>query len=205
MEIKTVQSKEKLKEIFNFLSRLFYEDAKEYNEHYYIMSERFKEMSIQFEKGNELLLLYIEENGEIIASLTSKGMDIKSKKITLGIIGVTKKYRQRGYAEILIKEFEKICKIKEILHIDLGARFRACSLYKKMGYTPSLMVQVFDFETIENVRKVNRYNLKEKSSYQEDTYGFIFFDIPDINEKYIKCFENSLSTTHVQFIFEKDL
>lgn len=50
MEIKAVETKEKLKEVFVFLSRLFFEDAKEYNEHYYTMSERFTEMSHQFEK-----------------------------------------------------------------------------------------------------------------------------------------------------------
>lgn len=50
MEIKVVETKEKLKEVFVFLSRLFFEDAKEYNEHYYTMCERFTEMSHQFEK-----------------------------------------------------------------------------------------------------------------------------------------------------------
>ena len=57
MEIKVVETKEKLKEVFIFLSRLFFEDAKEYNEHYYTMSERFTEMSHQFEKDNELIIV----------------------------------------------------------------------------------------------------------------------------------------------------
>lgn len=61
MEIKVVETKEKLRKVFIFLSKIFFEDAKEHNEHYYTMSERFTEMSNQFEKDNELLL-YIEEN-----------------------------------------------------------------------------------------------------------------------------------------------
>lgn len=204
MEIKTIQTKEKLKEVFNFLSKLFYEEAKEYNEHYYTMSERFTEMSEQFEKDNELLL-YIEEDGKIVAGLTSKGMDKEKKKITLGVMGVAQDYRRKGYAKFLITEFEKRCKEKEILHIDLGARFRACPLYMAMEYRVSLMVQVFDFETIEDVKNANNFNLKEGFSWQGDTYGFVFFDVPQVDEKYIKNFENKVNTAHAQFIFEKDL
>lgn len=204
MKIKVVETKEKLKEVFVFLSRLFFEDAKEYNEHYYTMSERFTEMSHQFEKDNELLL-YIEENRKIVAAITAKNMDTEKKKITLGIIGVSKEYRRKGYAKILIKEFENTCKKKNIIHIDLGARFRACPLYIKMGYKPSLMIQVFDFATIQDIRKVNTFNLKEKSSWQGDIYGFIFYNIPKVDEKYIEVFEKNVSTAHAQFIFEKDL
>mgnify|MGYP000487843950 CR=1 FL=1 len=168
MEIKVVETKEKLKEVFVFLSRLFFEDAKEYNEHYYTMPERFTEMSNQFEKDNELLL-YIEENKKIVAAITAKNMDTEKKKITLGIIGVSKEYRRKGYAKLLIEEFEKICKKKNIMHVDLGARFRACPLYIEMGYKPSLMIQVFDFTTIQDIRKANTFNLKETSSWQGDT------------------------------------
>lgn len=204
MEIKVVETKEKLKEVFVFLSKIFFEDAKEHNEHYYTMSERFTEMSHQFEKDNELLF-YIEENKKIVASLTSKNMDIDKKKITLGIIGVSKEYRRKGYAKILVEEFEKTCKKKNIIHIDLGARFRACQLYIEMGYNHSLMVQVFDFATIQDIRKANTFNLKEKSSWQGDTYGFIFYNVPIVDEKYIEVFEKNVSTAHAQFIFEKDL
>ncbi|MEG1648092.1 MAG: hypothetical protein RR325_04945 [Bacilli bacterium] len=38
-----------------------------------MMGERYNEMSDQFEKDNSLLF-YIEQDGEIIASLTSKNM-----------------------------------------------------------------------------------------------------------------------------------
>ena len=91
MKIKVVETKEKLKEVFVFLSRLFFEDAKEYNEHYYTMCERFTEMSHQFEKDNELLL-YIEENKKIVAAITAKNMDTEKKKITLGIIVILWSY-----------------------------------------------------------------------------------------------------------------
>lgn len=112
MKIKTFQTREKLNEVFNFLSRLFYEEAKEYNEHYYTMSERFIEMSEQLKKDNELLL-YIEEEGKIVAGLTAKNIDKEKKKITLGVMGVAKDYRRKGYAKLLITEFEKRCKKKE--------------------------------------------------------------------------------------------
>lgn len=94
---------------------------------------------------------------------------------------------------------------KRILHIDLGARFRACPLYIAMGYKVSLMIQVFDFETIDDVRNANSFNLKEITSWQDDAYGFVFFDIPQVDEKYIKDFESKIDTIYAQFIFQKDL
>ncbi|MDD6263971.1 MAG: GNAT family N-acetyltransferase [bacterium] len=120
-------------------------------------------------------------------------------------MGVSKEYRRKGYAKILIKKFENTCKKKNIIHIDLGARFRACPLYIEMGYKPSLMIQVFDFATIQDIRKANTFNLKETSSWQGDTYGFIFYNIPKVDEKYIDVFEKNVSTAHARFIFEKDL
>lgn len=204
MKIKTIKNKDEVIKVFRFLSKLFYEEAKEYKEHYFTMSERYQEMVMQFKKDKELLL-YVEENNKIIGALTSKGMNLDSKKITLGVMGVLKEYRRKGIAKLLINEFEKRCKEKGILHIDLGSRFRACPLYLSLGYKPSLMIQIFDFETIENVRKVNKYGLKEGTSWQGETYGFIFYEIPKVDEKYIQGFEKHLSTVHAQFIFEKDL
>ena len=104
-----------------------------------------------------------------------------------------------------INEFEKRCKDKGIKHIDLGARFRACPLYIKLGYKPSLMIQVFDFANIDDVKKANKFNLKEGFSWQSDAYGFIFFEIDEIKEEYIDWFEQNVKTAHAQYIFEKDL
>ena len=64
----------------------------------------------------------------------------------------------------------------------MGARFRVCLLYINLGYKPKLMVQVFDFARVEDVRKANVDNLKEDIEYQDDVYGFIFFDIDGVDE-----------------------
>ena len=203
-EIITIKTLTELKEVFNFISKVFYEDAKEHNEFYYTMAERFEEMKKQLEVDNELLI-YIKEDNKIVAALTGKGMDKNTSKITLGTLAVDKNYRKKGYAKKLIKEFENRCSNKGIHHIELGSRFRACELYKNLGYYYSIMVQVFDFTTIEDVRKFNIFNLEEISSWQGDTYGFIFYKINDIDEKYIKHFEENVPTAHVQYIFEKDI
>ena len=181
-----------------------YDDAKKNNEHYFTMSERLMEMEKQLEVDNELLM-YIEEDKKIIAAITGKGMDTEKKKITLGVIAIDPNYRKKGYAKALINEFEKRCKDKGIKHIDLGARFRACPLYIKLGYKPSLMIQVFDFANIDDVKKANKFNLKEGFSWQSDAYGFIFFEIDEIKEEYIDWFEQNVKTAHAQYIFEKDL
>ncbi len=204
INIKTVKNKKELKKVFDFLSMTFYDDAKKNNEHYFTMSERLMEMEKQLEVDNELLM-YIEEDKKIIAAITGKGMDTEKKKITLGVIAIDPNYRKKGYAKALINEFEERCKNKGIKHIDLGARFRACPLYIKLGYKPSLMIQVFDFANIDDVKKANKFNLKEGFSWQSDAYGFIFFEIDEIKEEYIDWFEQNVKTAHAQYIFEKDL
>ena len=203
-EIITIKTINELKEVFNFISRVFYDDAKEHNEFYYTMSERYEEMKKEFEVDKDLLM-YIKENNKIIAAITGKGMDKENSKITLGVLAVSKKYRKKGYAKKLIQEFEKRSLNKGIHHIELGARFRACELYKKLGYYYSLMIQVFDFATIEDIRKANTFGLEEVFSWQGDIYGFVFFKVKDISEKYINHFEKNIPTAHAQYIFEKDL
>lgn len=204
MKIEVIKTKEELKKVYSFLSKLFFEEAKEHHEHYYTMSDRFIEMSEQFERDHNLLF-YIEENNQIVAALTTKNMDIKKGKITLGVLGVSKEYRRKGYAKALVTQFETVCKEKQIHHIDLGARLRGCAFYIEMNYKPSLMVQVFDFATIDDIRKANCFRLKEKYSWQGDTHGFVFYAIPRIDECFIDYFEKNVSTAHAQFIFEKDI
>lgn len=204
IDIKVVETEQKLKEIFYFLSKTFYDESIEFNERYFTMSERYIEMKEQYNKDNELIF-YIEEDGKILGALTSKDMNLDLKKITLGVMAIAKTHRRKGYAKALIEKFEEACLKKDIVHISLGARFRACPLYINLGCKAKLMVQVFDFAKVEDIKKVNINNLKEEFEYQNDTYGFIFFDIDAVDEEKIKHFENNVPTAHAQYIFEKDL
>ena len=204
IEIKTVKSEKELKDLFNVLSEIFYDDAVENDEHYYTMFERYEEMNEQYKKNKDFLM-YVEKDNQIVAGLTGKGMDLEKKKITIGILAVKKEYRMNGFAKRLVEEFEKRCKKKKIEHIDLGARFRACEFYKSLNYKYSLMVQVFDFVTIDDVRRFNKFDLEEGFSWQGETYGFIFFKVNCIDKKFIEYFEKNVKTAHVQYIFEKDI
>ena len=204
LEIKTVKSEKELKKLFNILSEIFYDDAVKNKEHYYTMSERYEEIKLQF-KNDKDFLMYIEDNNRIVAGLTGKNLDLKKKKITISVLAVKKEYRMKGLATKLVNEFENRCKKKEIEHIDLGARFRACNLYKNLNYNYSLMVQVFDFVTIDDVRKLNKFNLDEIYSWQGETYGFIKFKVNCINKEIIDYFEKNIKTAYAQYIFEKDI
>ena len=133
LEIRTVKSEKKLKKLFNVLSEIFYDNAVENKEHYYTMSERYEKMKLQF-KNDKDFLMYIEDNNRIVAGLTGKNLDFEKKKITIGVLSVRKEYRMNGLARKLVNEFENRCKKKKIEHIDLGARFRACNLYKNLNY-----------------------------------------------------------------------
>ncbi len=204
IEIKTVKTKRVLKDVFDFLAKIFYEDAIEHKEHYFTMSDRYNEMLKQFESDNDLLL-YIENNNEIIGALTSKNVDKNTKKITLGVMAVAKQYRNLGYAKKLIESFEKTCLKKGITKIELGARYRSCSFYIKLGYKAKLVVQVYDFVTIEDIKKANGRNLEIYSEYQSDTYGFVIFKIDEIDEEKILEFEKIIPTAKAQYVFEKTL
>lgn len=202
MNIKTVNTELELKKVFNFLAETFYDDAIENNEHYYTMSERFDEMKNQF-KVDKNMIMYIEKNNKIVAAISGKNM--REDKITLGIMAVSKNERKKGLAKALINEFEEKCKSKNIKTIELGARFKASPFYQKLNYNYSLMIQVFDFTTIEDVKKANIFNFKEGFSYQGETYGFIFYKVDEIKKEYIEHFEKNVKTAHVQYIFEKEL
>ena len=203
-EINTVETNEEVKELFEFLSSTFYRDAIKYNEYFYDMKDRLKEMIDQF-KIDKSFLMYIKDNNKIIGGITGKNMNIKDSKITMSVLAVDEDYRNKGLGTLLIKEFENRCLEKNIKHIDLGSRFRATNLYLKNGYKYSLMVQVYDSCTIDDIRKCNKYNFKELSSYNSDTYGFIIYEVDSIKEEYINNFENNIFSSYVQYIFEKDL
>ena len=118
---------------------------------------------------------------------------------------ISKEYRMKGFATKLVNEFENRCKKKKIEHIDLGARSRACNFYKNLNYNYSLMVQVFDFVTIDDVRKLNKFNLDEIYSWQGETYGFIRFKVNCIDKEIIDYLEKNIKTAYAEYIFEKDI
>src|SRR5574344_63457 len=107
-KIYTIENEKELKELFNFLSRTFYDDSVEYKEHYFTMSERYDEIKKQY-LVNKKFLMYIKEDNEIIAGITGKNMNVDKQSITLSMLAVDKKYRRKGLASKLVLEFEKKC------------------------------------------------------------------------------------------------
>ena len=81
MKINTVENEKDLKRLFNFLSKTFYADAKKNGEHYYTMYERYNEMKKQFLIDKDMLM-FIENDNEIIAGITGKNIDFEKKSIT---------------------------------------------------------------------------------------------------------------------------
>ena len=74
MKIKTVENEIDLKRLFNFFSKTFYIEATNNNEHYYNMSDRYKEMQEQYTIDKDMLM-YIEVNDNIIAGIVGKNMN----------------------------------------------------------------------------------------------------------------------------------
>ena len=202
MEIKNVDSKEKLKEYYDFFTKVFYEDAVEYNEHYYPMFNTYSKISEQFEKDNSLLI-YLENEGEIVGTVAIK--DVSDEEATIDALTVEKKYRGKGYSSMLLKEIEKRLKSKGVKRISLGARIRACYVYLKNGYTPTLLVQVSDFATTDLIKKANKYNYEVVDEYQNEVCGAVFYKVSKVDEEVIKYFESNVPTAHVSYIFTKEI
>ena len=96
-KIQTIETKEELKELFNFLAETFYKDAKKHKEHYFTMSERFEEMSKQFDTDKSFLM-YIKDGKRIVAGITGKNSNPKDGKITLsGDYNLSKLIEKHGY------------------------------------------------------------------------------------------------------------
>lgn len=202
MNIRHVDSKEKLKDYYNFFSKVFYDDAVEHNEYYYPMYNAYSKVLEQYEKDSSLLL-YIEEEGKIVATLGVK--DVKEKEATIDVVAVDKNYRGRGYSSILLKEEEKRLLLKGIENVSLGARFRACGVYLKNGYSPTLLVQVSDFATIDLVKAANKYGYKIVNEYQNDVCGAVFYEVDKVELDVIKHFEKSVPTAKASYIFTKTI
>ena len=202
MIIKNVETKEKLNEYYHFFTKVFYEDAVKHNEHYYPMFNAYTKIAEQYEK-DPTLLLYIEENGEIVATLAAK--DSTNDSITLEALTVLETCRGKGYATLLVNEMENRLAKKGITNISLGARIRACKVYMKNKYSPTLLVQVNDFATIDLVKKANKYNYKIVNEYQNEVCGAVFFEVDSVNEEVVDYFEKNVPTAHANYIFTKKL
>ena len=202
MKIMNVDSKEKIKEYYDFYTKVFYDDSKEYKEVYYPMFNSYSKIMEQFDKDPSLLL-YIEDDGKMVATLAVK--DVSENEATLEALTVHKDYRGKGYASILIKEMERRLKEKGTKNISLGARLRACNVYLHNGYKPTLLVQVNDFATIELIEKVNKFNYNIVNKYQNDVCGAIFYEVDTVDESVVTYFESNVPTAHASYIFTKKL
>lgn len=203
-EIKNIETVEKLKEVFLFISKTFYLDYQKTGEQYFTMGERFEEMLQQFNVEKRLLYYIENENHEIIAALTTKNYNPEKASITLGMLCVKDEYTSQGIGSYILQRFEKDCCKKGIKKITLGARFVACDFYKKHKYVPHLMVQVFDFMTTEDVLKFNTYNFKVLETYEREFFGYVNFEVEDTKKEYIDYF-TKLPTATALYVFTKEL
>ena len=108
---------------------------------------------------------------------------------------------------MLMRTAEDECSKRGIKFLSLGARVNALNFYKKMGYKPTLMVQIYDFESIENVKNVNDKYKKYSiiNEYKNVAYGFVFFEIDDLLIEDINHFEENLDVCNAQYVFTKEL
>jgi len=134
-----------------------------------------------------------------------KNIDVNSA--TIGMLAVSEEFRKQGLAGILLSKAEEVAISKGIKKLNLGARPTAIEFYRKMGYDFTLMVQVFDFETIDNVLELNidYRNFPVLNTFQDVTYGFVFFAVDNLIIEDLQYFESKLDICSVLFVFTKNI
>ena len=75
--------------------------------------------------------------------------------------------------------------------------------YLKQGFTPYLLLQVYDFIQIDDILQiVDRLKLVVVDKFQSDFYGFVKIKIDILDYQLIDFFEKSISTLKALYIFE---
>ncbi len=202
MDILHVKTEEELMSFYYFISRVFYEDSVEHNEHYHPMYNQYNKLVEQYNLDKELIL-YIEEDQQIIGGIAIK--DVKGKEATGSVLAVSKENRGKGLSIKLLLEVEKRLIARGIETINLGARIRACAVYLKAGYKPMLLVQVSDFAQIDLIKKNNIFNFEIINEYQTPTNGAVFFNVDTVEKSVVDHFEKTVPTANASYIFTKKL
>lgn len=96
--------------------------------------QEFKE-HLNFKKG---VILFVVDDNELISYLMGNFIENAYQKMSyIDDVFVLKNYRNKGIATLLMKEFEKITKLKHYPKIRLGVNTKnasAIELYKKLGF-----------------------------------------------------------------------
>lgn len=199
--MKEVTNYKTLKEVYYFISSVFYEETvinKE--EYYYSMEERYNEMVDQYRKCHDFIF-YIEENSKIVAAITGKNQE--KDKITISLLAVSRHHRRLGLGRTLMLEFEKRCLQHNITKIDLGGRLRACPFYLSLDYKPTLMLQVKDNVTIAKIKEI-KSNLELIYEDQTDTNGIVMYKVDGVNESdYLRY--KTIPNIYISYYFKKEI
>ncbi len=132
------------KEDFDEYYKLKKEEEKDYSQ---IIQEEIPSLSKKeykkdfngiFSSKNSVLLV-AEENKRLIGFLYGTLKEYKSNRISdMEVLFISKKFRRKGIARSLIKEFIKILKNKKYKKIQLSVNTKnigAIKLYEKLGFT----------------------------------------------------------------------
>jgi ribosomal protein S18 acetylase RimI-like enzyme len=194
MEIKSVKNEMELDNVLDFVKKTFLKINISW-------SESFKNHDFYVEKINSNLLLYMVDNGIIIASIFSYE---DNKNITIGHICVDENYRKKGIGKIIMDDLEKRIKKLGYKLITLGSLEVAEGFYENIGFKGSLLIQS-EINTIDELLLLrNDYEIAWTNIYNNKIYQVcLSLEKPDreLQKKYKEVYPNC----NTQMIFQKIL
>ncbi|MGV8172293.1 MAG: GNAT family N-acetyltransferase [Candidatus Woesearchaeota archaeon] len=123
--------------------------------------------------------------------------------LLLSEIAVDIRFRDRGFGSLLIKSFENTARSLGYNKIKLGAQDYAVNLYLKNQYTPSLFIQIKEYQKDSVIDTLPKQDIIDISSY--DSIIGIELRVDAIDIEYLHDIEKRFQPISIQYLFTKCL
>lgn len=209
MQVKSINSINNIDKYIDFFKEVFSEFTTIDDDSF----DRKKELMMSQFNENPDYLMYIEENGKIVAALFSYYSQV-TNTIIVDLIGVLKGYRLHNFGTILLDELYKKAVNNNVSEIVLTSKTNNYDFYLKNSFMPVLNYVVFHEISTEELDKLNKYGFK---LYEDIIYHRYFLDGQNVvstrvkyivdypKEKYLEYYNKLFDNCHAGYFFARNV